>query len=1142
MKFKFHCPPLSFAARAEKRLRSPLRSWILLPLIVLFFLPVRAASQSVTISRHNATLATIFSDIKKQTGFTFFYKGNINPASLKTDVELKNASLDAALQACLKKFNLGYTIVSKTIVITTGNGADHGAPANSSTVKDSLVYGKVVDSLTKEAVIAVSVFVKNAAARALTNEKGQFSISADPGDVLILTSVGYSTKEVPVHAIRNQTIVLSPKASSLNDVVVTGYQVIKKDNYTGNAIVVKGEDLKRLNPQNMLKGLASFDPSFRIADNNLFGSDPNAMPKINIRGTTAMPNGEILDRNNLSSSYNLPVFIMDGFEVPLQKVVDLDINRIASVTILKDAAATAVYGSRAANGVIVITTKAPQPGRLRLSYNAEMKATAPDLSDYSVLNATDKLEYERRAGLYSSKNNTANTQDELDQQYYSKLKNVVSGVNSYWLSQPLRNAYSQKHSVYVEGGDSSFRYGVDLRYQTDPGVMKNSGRNRYSGGMSFTYNPNRRLVLKNDLTVTQVNARNSNYGDFSTYVAMNPYYPIYGDDGKLIREIANWRVDTHQPGSSQYKNVPVLNPLYEASLGNFDKSDYLELIDAFSADWRITPALRVIGLMSLNSTKTTTDKFVSPFSNAFYLDPPEQAMNKGSYDYTATRSLNLDGNIRMVYNKLIGQHSVNAVLGANITSATSDFKGFQARGFSNDKFSSIAFARTYTPNAAPSGNVDERRLIGSFFSGSYSYQNKYLFDAAVRLDGSSAFGANKRFAPFWSGGIGWNVHNEDWFKASLPFLSKLKLTGTAGVTGSVDFPPFLARTTYSYQTSNWYSTGIGAIVNGYGNDNLQWQKTTNYEARAEIGLLQDRIILTPVYYYKLTKGLLTDINIAPSTGFSTYKENLGDMANKGYELYVTINALRKENLNINITGNLAHNTNTIVKISNALKAYNESVNNYQMDPNKGAQGKPLLRFAEGQSYNTIYGVKSHGIDPQNGREIYEKPDGSLTYDYDVAYTRPIGDYTPKAEGFFGSNITWKRWMMSFSFHYRFGGDMYNQTLVDRIENADPRFNVDSRALTMRWQQPGDQALYKNITDLNLTYASSRFVQKENLLELQSLYFSYDLAQGMAKSIGLQSLRGAVTMNDILHISSVRQERGIDYPFARSLTCSILATF
>lgn len=361
MKFKFHCSPLPLAAKAGKRLCSHFRICIMLPLIVLLCLPVRAASQYVTISRQNASLETIFNDIKKQTDFTFFYKGNINPATMKTDVDLKNVSIEEALKVCLKKFNLNFTIVSKTIVITVGSNIDAGPASAVTAIKDSLINGKIVDSLTKDAMIAVSVYVKNSTEKTLTNDKGQFTIKANPGDILILTSVGYRTKEIPVNALYHQAILMAPKSSALSDVVVTGYQVIKKDNYTGNAIVVKGEDLKRLNPQNMLKGLASFDPSFRIADNNLLGSDPNAMPKINIRGTTAMPNGEILDRNNLSSSYNLPVFIMDGFEVPLQKVVDLDINRIASVTILKDAAATAVYGSRAANGVIVITTKAPQP-------------------------------------------------------------------------------------------------------------------------------------------------------------------------------------------------------------------------------------------------------------------------------------------------------------------------------------------------------------------------------------------------------------------------------------------------------------------------------------------------------------------------------------------------------------------------------------------------------------------------------------------------------------------------------------------------------------------------------------------------------------------------------------------------------------
>lgn len=1109
----------------------------ILLLVGVMHLSAATYSQNVTISRKNASLESIFKDIKQQTGYVFFYSGKVNITGKTVNVKLNNVSLAEALNTCLSNYDLTYTIIDKTVVIRNKvPDTKLTDPVNAKIP----VTGKVLDSVSLATIPGVNIRVKNVASSgAQTNGKGEFTIDAQPGDILVFSFVGYKPKEVRVIDVKPIVVRLAPQVNVIADVVVTGYQTIKKDNYTGSAITIKGDDLKRLNPNDIIKSIASFDPSFRIADNNLSGSNPNSLAKISVRGSTTLPslNGDLIDRNNLASTYNLPTFILDGFEVTLQKVTDLDINRIASVTILKDAAATAVYGSRAANGVIVITTKIPVAGKLQLSYNYELNVTAPDLSDYHVLDATQKLQYEKLAGLYKAGAGT--TQDVLDQEYNAKLKNVVSGVNTYWLAQPLQNTYGQKHSLYAEGGDTSFRYGINLRYQTNPGVMKGSTRDRYSGGMNFNYNPSRSLLFKNEVTVTQVNSVNSKYGDFSTYVKMEPYYPIRDANGNLIRELANWIVDTHQSGAQQYKSEPVYNPLYEASLGNFDKASYLEIVDAFSIDWKITPALRFVGLMSANINKNSTDKYVSPFSNTYYTDSNIQ--NRGSYDYSNTNTLALDGNVRFVFNKQIGDHAINALLGSNITSTRSDYKAFQARGFANDEFTNIGFARTYTPDSAPQGDITLTRLVGSFFSGSYSYKDKYLFDGTFRLDGSSAFGANKRFAPFWSGGIGWNMHKEE-FMHQFPAISRFKLTATAGLTGSVDFPPSLSKTTYTYQTSNWYSTGLGALVDAYGNEDLQWQKATSYDLGLELGLFHDRILLTPKYYYKLTKGLVTDINIAPSTGYSTYKANLGDMANRGYELYLTANAYKAKNININITANLAHNTNKIVKISNALKSYNYKTDTTQANTKNNLQGTPLLRFQEGQSLNTIYAVKSLGIDPENGKEILVKKDGTLTYVYDVADTQPVGDATPKAEGYFGSNITYKQFLFSFSFHYKFGGDMFNQTLVDRVENADPRFNVDSRALSQRWTKAGDVALYKNIADLGTSYATSRFVEKDNLIELQSLYLSYDLKRPLAKKIGFQSLRISLTANDIFHASSVQMERGINYPYARSLTCALNATF
>ncbi|MDN3582405.1 SusC/RagA family TonB-linked outer membrane protein [Mucilaginibacter flavus] len=1144
MKLKFLYPFLCLLWGLKQN-RAVIKLTTIFVFICALHLSAATFAQTVTIKKQNASLETIFKDIKKQTGYMFFYPEKI---SLKQsqDIDINNVSLDVALTTCLKGLDLSYTIINKTIVISKKVPEKHAQGSAGNLASPVTIQGKVIDSISNEALIGVNISVKNKAQYTQTNGSGEFTLNVQQGDVLVFSYVGYKPKEITVRDGKMLKIGLTLKTSTINDVVITGYQVIKKDNYTGSAIVIKGDDLQRVNPQNLIKSIATFDPSLRIADNNLLGSDPNALPKITVRGSTTLPsvNGQIIDRNNLSSTYNLPVFLLDGFEVSLEKVVDLDMNRISSVTILKDAAATAVYGSRAANGVIVITTKAPIPGKLQLSYNYQLTVQAPDLTGYHVLNASDKLQYEKLAGLYNAANNAAESQDQLDAEYYSKLRNVVSGINTYWLSQPLINSYGHKHSLYAEGGDSTFRYGIDLRYQTNPGVMKGSSRNQYTGGMSFFYNPSRNVLIKNEVTVSQVNSTVSKYGDFSTYVSMNPYYPIKDANGNYIREIANWVVDTHynDPVNGQYRNEPVYNPLFEASLGNFNKSAYLELLDNISIDWKIFKGLRLIGLMSVTDTKGTSDVFVSPLSNTFFYGPTADIQNRGSYDYTVNNSLNLDGNLRFVYNAQLGDHSVNAALGSNITSATSSYKGFEARGFSNDRFTNIGFARTYTPDSAPNGDEAASRLIGTFFNGSYAYKNKYLLDATYRIDGSSAFGSNKRFAPFWATGIGWNMHYEDFIKNNFPSISRLKITASTGITGSVDFPPSLSNTTYTYQTSNWYSTGVGATVNGYGNADLKWQKTKNYDLSLELGFFKDRLLLNPHYYYKLTNGLLSDINIAPSTGYNTYKANLGDMGNRGYELYLTANAYRSKDLNINITGNLSHNTNKIVKISNALKAYNQSVDDYQSNAANDAQGTPLLRFAEGQSINTIWGVKSLGIDPENGKEILVKKDGSLTYTYDIADTQPIGDSEPKIEGYLGSNISYKQLYLSFTFHYRFGGQQFNQTLIDRVENADPRFNVDSRALSQRWQKPGDVALYKNIADLGTSYATSRFVQKENTIDLPAVTLSYDIKKSLAKRLGMQMVRASLTVNDVFHTSSIETERGITYPYARSLTCSIQATF
>jgi len=1105
----------------------------ILLLVGALHLSAATFSQTVTLSRRKTSLKQVFKEIKKQTGYFFFYKGQVLQDKPDVTVEFSKTSLIDALNASLKDQNLSYSIVNKTIVIS--NKENVILTPTHAAVKVE-VKGVVTDKTTGETLPGVSISVKSGASVGITNEKGEFKVNVDEGNMLVFSYVGYDLLEAKATSGKTLNIALSPKLTQMNDVVVTGYQTIKKDNYTGNAVTISGDQLRRVNPQNLLQSIGTFDPSFKLIENNLAGSNPNRIPSINVRGASALPSGDsqVLRRDDIQGNINMPVFMLDGYEVSVQKVFDLDVNRIASVTSLKDAAATAIYGSRAANGVIVITTKTPQEGKLRVEYNYELNLTAADLTDYQVLNAAEKLDYEVLAGLYNSAKQQV-PQDQLDEIYYHKKANVVGGVNSYWLSQPLRNTIGHKHAVNLDGGSQAFRYNVNLRYQTRPGAMKGSERDQYSGGMSFQYNV-KKLQFRNELSITQMGATESPYGDFSNYVRMNPYYPLQDANGMAMR-ISD--VYEKQDRSKEY----VFNPLFDANLSSFNKSKYTEIIDNLSADLEVAKNLRLRAQMSVTTRANTDDVFTSPLANKYYLYTTDKIDEKGEYANAEMKETYWDSNIRLTWLKQIGDNYFNALVGVNARTELRDQKQFTAIGFANDRFTSIGFAKGYAEDGKPLSRLEKARLFGSFFTMNYSYKNRYLMDGTVRVDGSSKFGVNNKLAPFWSFGLGWNVHQEEFLKDN-SVISQLRIKASTGLTGSVEFDPYLSKTTYKYNTGNWYSSGIGAGVASYGNDNLGWQKTRMTDIGIDIGLFKDRIMITPRIYKKFTKDILADITLPPSTGFLSYKENLGDMENKGAELGILVDAVKSKDWSVNFNASMVSNRNKVVRISNALKKYNDRADELQsLKPGDGGyRGIPLLRFSEGQPYNAIYGVRSLGIDPENGRELYLKKDGTLTYDYDKRDYVVIGDPNPKVSGYFGGTVNYKRFSLYVQFQTYFGGDKYNLTLVERVENADPRYNVDRRVFEEKWKQPGDLSFYKNIADNGETDVSSRFIQPDNLINLQTLNVSYDMNKKMAAKLAMSSLMFQITANDLVRWSSVKEERGINYPFTRSLTFSVRAAF
>ena len=343
------------------------------------------------------------------------------------------------------------------------------------------VYGRVIEKLSKEPMVGVTIRLDGHSTGVITDINGCYVLTLpEKGGLVIYSYIGFETRKIKVTSRQKVNVQMVEATESIQEVIVTGYNSIQKESFTGNTTKIEKEDLLKVNPNNLISAIQTFDPSFRIQENLAAGSDPNSLPQFVLRGQTGIGETTLgqtstssISREVLSGNSNLPIFILDGFEVDVEKIYDLDMNSIHSINILKDAAATAMYGSRAANGVIVIERRAPEAGKFRVQYSGVLSAELPDLSSYNLVNAREKLETERLAGLYDS--NTPEI-DPYTNGYYQRLNNVLTGVDTYWLSQGLRTALNHKHSVFIDGGENDVRWGVELGFRGTEGVMKHSSR------------------------------------------------------------------------------------------------------------------------------------------------------------------------------------------------------------------------------------------------------------------------------------------------------------------------------------------------------------------------------------------------------------------------------------------------------------------------------------------------------------------------------------------------------------------------------------------------------------------------------------------------------------------------------------------
>lgn len=1068
-------------------------------------------SDRVTLSLQNVTVEQMFSQIKKQTGYNFVISSELSKNLRRVSVTANNEAVKSVLERVLNPLNCTFDIDGRVITIYR----------KLSDNRNRTISGYVKDE-NGEVLVGVPICIGDSRVCTVTDANGfyTFKIPSETCDIK-LTYVGMKTQYVTIPGGTtpvNRDVVMGSD-TQLEEVVVTGIFTRKKESFTGSAATYTAKELKDMGTSNVLQSLKTLDPAFAIIDDTQFGSDPNRLPNMEIRGKSSM----LGQRDELANDPNQPLFILDGFESSLQAINDLDINRIESITILKDAASTAIYGSKAANGVVVVETVKPKAGQLQVSYTGNFNVTVPDLTSYDMMNAPEKIEFERLSGRYDpSIVETANqTQSaiSLTEAYYARLNSVAQGVNTDWLAQPVRVGVNQKHSLYVQGGSETFMFGIGGMYNGNTGVMKGSDREVFGGNLDMIYRV-KKFQFSNKFSLSNASYNNPLVA-FQEYVSANPYYRIYDEEGMLT------------PWLEYSDDVKMANPLYNASLNSRNHGNDLTISNHFQAEWTPNEMWKARARFGVTYDTDAVNIFTSPENTNQILN--KQNGKRGEYTKTNTNALSYEGDISLTFAKLFADvHRLNAVIGGDIYHTKSTAEGYTAEGFPAGDFTKPSFAAGYKEDGVPYYKDAISRSVNGYLNLGYAFKDRYLMDFSLRENGSSVFGSTAKWNTTWSVGLGWNIHMEPFIQNNFKWIDYFKLRGSWGNPGNQSFDSGRTLITYALASGTLNYFGIGALADQIGNPYLKWQITQDKNVGLDLTMFNNRVSFTVDYYHKVTDPLLIGITMPLSSGTTEYFSNAGKQTSQGLtftaQYYILRNLEKRIMWSIRATGRTQDNK--IDGIGNKLDAFNNS-----------GRGSSTTRYFDGADPEDIWVVKSAGIDPSTGKELFYDLNGNYTYDYSYDNEQVCGNTRPDLEGVLGSSLTIGGFTASVNFRYQLGADVFNTALWNKVENIDFYFNQDRRALYERWHKAGDIVPFKDVRDQNPSPMTSRFIQNEKTLTLESVHLEYQFfSDSWIKRLGLGSLRIFADARDLFRLSTIRAERGTKYPYARTIEAGISLNF
>ena len=914
------------------------------------------------------------------------------------------------------------------------------------------VSGVVSDATTGEPIVGAAVQLKgNSTTYSLTDELGNYQITVPSDGVLTISCLGFRDVEMPVSGRAVINIAMNPDTQTLEDVIVVAYGTVRREANTGSVSSVKNEQLASAPVTSVDKMLSGKMAGVSISSGS---GQPGSTSTIRVRGTSSINAG------------NEPLWVVDGIPVMAEdfralsstgvgggsSTTFINPNDIESITVLKDAAAASVYGSRAANGVILVTTKSGKSGQARFTVRAKYGAQQL-INDRNIrpLTGTELLDYMRLAAVNAGRN-----PDDPSSDFYYPYSLLQNGTVN-WYKELTRMGSLQEYEVNATGGNDKATYYSSLAYHKNNGVFYGADFSRFTARVNADYKLTKRLTTGTRINLMYDESNSPEMGglyysnpQFAMFM-IRPWTPLYDKNGK-------YNVDIPENSNT--------NPRAHAAYNDEHDTDY-RLNGSMFLEWR--------PISQLTFKTTNGVEYVTGYGRRYW--SPDAAPGESATLQTQwTKDIRYTSSNTVSFDDTYGDHTVHALIGQEAFIDTFDY----FFGYSPDVDPKIPYPTTSTSDKDEIGyDFNERTLLSFFGIANYNYANKYFLSASIRNDGSSVFGEAKRWGLFGSVGASWNIYRENFMKGTTQWLSALKLRASYGVNGNDNIATYRAYGVYSSVTYNGF---VGMSPSRPANPNLSWEKNNTYNVGLDFGFFDDRLTGSIDYYNRLTRDMLLSKQVPYPTGFASNFMNIGSIRNRGLELQMEGTLLRNQDWNWTVGFNIAFNRSKVLDIGDSEFLVTED----------SRHGGSAVRIAKDRSLYTFYLRDWYGVNPSNGDGLWWTEDGKLTNQRGKARFIYVGSPEPKATGGFNTSLSWKGFNLSAYFDFVAGNKVLTTNFFVR-DGVSMTNNTSTLALNY-WTKPGDTGVSPKVVAENpgayYVGYSTRFLQDGSYTRIKDVTLSY----------------------------------------------------